>query len=333
LLILSACQNISEGTIITKNSGEGFVIPFKRGSMGTTNGEEEIFPFHAQVIIAKDFLYHKYTLNDTYPYERIVREFQMDKIIGVLAMTDSLRRLDCEAWAVLQNKKNSNGYPPLPEDYVVNKYDVPADKYGIERDQAIPLYSKRNLKVPERYNYDGALVKVNRLANDFSEVATCNFPGNYVAPTQYLKLLDDTLRFDKVIVIDRHNQNISTYEKVGDVWMIRSMNPATTGGNKTVYQRPTPLGLFVLQQKAFKMFYYKDGTEEIDGYSPYANRFCQGAYIHGVPVNLPETQIIEYSETLGTYPRSHMCVRNATSHAKFIYDYFPVYQSLIYVIE
>ncbi len=58
-----------------------------------------------------------------------------------------------------------------------------------------------------------------------------------------------------------------------------------------------------------------------------------GAYIHGVPVNVPRTAMIEYSWSLGTTPRSHMCVRNATSHAKFVFDWAPLYRSLVVVIE
>lgn len=66
------------------------------------------------------------------------------------------------------------------------------------------------------------------------------------------------------------------------------------------------------------MLFLKDGSSALGGYAPYASRFTNGAYIHGVPVNVPRTAMIEYSWSLGTVPRSHMCVRNATSHAKFI---------------
>ncbi|MGL4671009.1 L,D-transpeptidase, partial [Cetobacterium sp.] len=72
---------------------------------------------------------------------------------------------------------------------------------------------------------------------------------------------------------------------------------------------------------------------EIDGYAPYASRFSGGGYIHGVPVNLPRTEMIEYSQTLGTTPRSHMCVRNATSHAKYIYEWAEINKGLVIVIE
>lgn len=35
------------------------------------------------------------------------------------------------------------------------------------------------------------------------------------------------------------------------------------------------------------MIYLKDGSPEVAGYAPYASRFTDGAYIHGVPVQLP----------------------------------------------
>ena len=69
------------------------------------------------------------------------------------------------------------------------------------------------------------------------------------------------------------------------------------------------------------------------GFAPYANRFTNGAYIHGVPVNAPRKSLIEYSPSLGTTPRSHMCVRNATSHAQFVYDWAPVNKTIVFVLE
>ena len=77
----------------------------------------------------------------------------------------------------------------------------------------------------------------------------------------------------------------------------------------------------------------KDGSAATGGFAPYASRFNNGGYIHGVPTNAPATGIIEYSYTLGTIPRSHMCVRNATSHAKFIFEWAPVNETIIFVLE
>ena len=92
-------------------------------------------------------------------------------------------------------------------------------------------------------------------------------------------------------------------------------------------------GMYLLQQKKSRMVFLKDGSAATGGYAPYASRFTNGAYIHGVPVNVPRTAMIEYSWSLGTTPRSHMCVRNATSHAKFVFDWAPTERSLVVVIE
>ena len=111
------------------------------------------------------------------------------------------------------------------------------------------------------------------------------------------------------------------------------MNPATTGRHAPPYAQETPLGVFLLQEKKKQMLFLKDGSTELGGEAPFASRFTNGAYIHGVPTNLPQTGIIEYSWSLGTVPKSHMCVRNATSHAQFIYEWAPTERTLIVVIE
>ena len=99
------------------------------------------------------------------------------------------------------------------------------------------------------------------------------------------------------------------------------------------YVKETPLGIFVVQEKKARMIYLVDGSKETGGFAPYASRFTNGGYIHGVPVNAPRKSLIEYSPTLGTTPRSHMCVRNATSHAKFVYDWAPVNETIVFVFD
>ena len=148
------------------------------------------------------------------------------------------------------------------------------------------------------------------------------------------RIVSPPLVFNKAVFVDRHNQNIASLERSGKgQWVVRSMNPSTTGRHLPPYAQETPLGMFVLQEKKVKMVFLKDGSKETGGYAPYASRFTDGAYIHGVPVNAPRKTQIEYSPSLGTTPRSHMCVRNATSHAKFIYDWAPVNETIIFVLE
>jgi hypothetical protein len=205
----------------------------------------------------------------------------------------------------------------------------------VERYQSAPLYLPDARDIPVRYCRDGSLVKV------LGEIERCDtvrvnplfIGGEWDMPKHYLHMVPDTMRFRQAIFVDRRFQIIATLEKVDTVWKVRSMNPATTGVNDPPYKMPTPLGIFVLQDRRNRMPYLKDGTDELDGFAPFANRFCCGAYIHGVPVALPSTEIAEYSSSLGTTPRSHMCVRVATSHAEFIYDWATLLCTPVFVIE
>ena len=90
--------------------------------------------------------------------------------------------------------------------------------------------------------------------------------------------------------------------------------------------------MFVLQEKD-KMIFLKDGSAATGGFAPYASRFNNGGYIHGVPTNAPATGIRRIQLYVGYHPRSHMCVRNATSHAKFIFEWAPVNETIIFVLE
>ncbi|MDD4416687.1 MAG: L,D-transpeptidase [Proteiniphilum sp.] len=209
-----------------------------------------------------------------------------------------------------------------------------SDQYDVERYQSAPLYSIGDETKLIRYGRDGWLVKI--LGSDTTEmvrIAGVSLEGEYLLPKRYLISWGDSVRFDKVVVVDVTNQNITTLEKNSDEWHILSMNPATTGVHKPPHAQETPTGIFAVQDKKEKMCYVRDGTSVIAGYAPYASRFTNGAYVHGVPVQYPHKKIIEYSSSLGTTPRSHMCVRNASSHAKFVYDWAAVKQSVIIVID
>ncbi|MDD3039864.1 L,D-transpeptidase [Bacteroides sp.] len=283
--------------------------------------------------IGKELLYDKYTLEDTYPYKDTTRSFQWDKIKERLALLETLQ-LQPSQWAIIQNYKNRNGEAPLVKNYKRNAYKRIADTLGVERYQSIPLYLLTDTLVPERYGQDGELTRFLEDGDGFVRVEPIFTGDEWMVPKKYVKVIGDTIVFNKAIFVDRHNQNIATLERTGEgQWLIRSMNPATTGLHRPPYAQETPLGMFVLQEKKVKMIFLKDGSVETGGYAPYASRFTDGAYIHGVPVNAPRTTQIEYSWSLGTTPRSHMCVRNATSHSKFIFDWAPVNETIIFVLE
>ena len=287
----------------------------------------------ADVTLTKDLLYDKYTLEDSYPYKDTVRSFKWEVIRNCLAYIENMQR-DTARWVVLQNYKNLNREAPLVRKFVRDAYRRVSDTLGVERYQSVPLYLPADTVVPERYGRDGTLAHLMGEEGSFCRIRPVTLEDEWLAPRRYLRLLSDTTVFNHVIFVDRLDQNITTLERTGDgEWKIRSMNPATTGRHAPPYAQETPLGMYLLQQKKSRMVFLKDGSAATGGYAPYASRFTNGAYIHGVPVNVPRTSMIEYSWSLGTTPRSHMCVRNATSHAKFVFDWAPAEHSLVVVIE
>lgn len=285
------------------------------------------------IILTKELLYDKYTLDDVYPYKDTVRYVQWDVIRKCLAFIENMQEGNV-AWCVFQNYKNRNGESPLVYTYTRDAYRRVADTLGVERYQSVPLYMYPDTLVPVRYGRDGSLAKIISEKGKFYEVLPITLEETWMIPKKYARILPDTTVFHHVVVVDRHNQNTATLEwKERGTWLIRSVNPATTGLHRPPYGQATPLGMFLIQEKKPRMVFLKDGSTATGGYAPYASRFTNGAYIHGVPVNVPRTAMIEYSWSLGTTPRSHMCVRNATSHAKFVYDWAPVTLSLVVVIE
>jgi len=284
------------------------------------------------IIIKKELQYKKYTLEDTYPYKDTTRTFQWNKIKERLAFVTNFQQTP-SLYAVLQNYQNEKGEAPTIPDYKRDSYKRVSDSFNVERYQAAPLYDL-NTNQAVRYGRDGWLVRVQGPDSlDRIPVEGISFEGKYSVPKRYLKIIRDTIEFKFVTVVDIKNQNICTLEKAGNEWLVRSMNPATSGRHKPPHAQETPTGLFVVQEHKSKMFYYEDGTKIYGGFAPYATRFTAGAYIHGIPVNNPNGNIIEYSESLGTIPKSHMCVRNASSHAQFVYKRSKDFSSLVIVID
>lgn len=286
------------------------------------------------ITMRKEFTYDQHSLEDSYEYEGRQRSFQWDKIKEKLAWIETFQRKEIE-YAVLQNYKNGNGESPLVRSFVRNDYKRVSDTLGTERYQSAPLYLPGETDAPTIYGRDGSLIALHTLDTlEFVRVEGLSFEGTYDVPRRYVKAIGRDIRFEQVIVVDVSNQHICTLEKQGEEWLIRSMNPATTGVHQPPFAHETPLGMFVIQEKKEKMYFLVDGSRtEIAGFAPYASRFTNGGYIHGIPTNYPAKNIIEYSWSLGTMPRSHMCVRNASSHAKFVFEWAETMASLVVVID
>ncbi|MBK5194460.1 MAG: L,D-transpeptidase [Proteiniphilum sp.] len=287
----------------------------------------------ADIQLKKELEYEQYTLDDEYPYKDTIRRFQWEKIKEKIAHIENAVA-DGGNWGILSNYKNVNGEAPTIAGFVRDEYKRVSDQFGVERYQSAPLYAVEGEEELQRYGRDGWLVKL--LDSDTTEMVRMqgvSFEGEYLVPNRYLKSWGDTIRFNKVVAVDVTHQNISLLEKRGDIWYILSMNPATTGVHNPPHAQETPTGIFAVQEKKEKMYYVKDETSQIAGYAPYASRFTNGAYVHGVPIQYPRKKIIEYSASLGTTPRSHMCVRNASSHSQFVYDRATVKESVVIVID
>lgn len=288
------------------------------------------------ITINQDLKYNKYTLPLKYSYGKEKRAVQVEKIktkLELLEQFENESMVGMETLAILRNYKNVNGQPDPAIEMIVDKYGIESDSLGNKRYQGIPLYKNLEDLQPARYALDGNLVSITNVGSDRFKVRLIDAKEEYYVPKNYIRSLK-IKKFNKAIFIDRRNQSIVTLEKTKDSWLIRSMVPASTGLQKPPYYFKTPLGIYVMQSKLDKMNYLKDGKDtEIEGYAPYASRVTGGVYVHGVPVNLPKTEIVEYSPTLGTYPVSHKCVRTPSSHAKFIYEWSFIFETAVFVID
>lgn len=244
----------------------------------------------------------------------------------------------------IDNYKNRNGWAP----YWNGKAQ---DSEGTYRYASAPGYLTSDMAGSEFiYILDGTLVKILEDNEDFTKVQVVYTGKEYYVPSKYIDTGDCITDFSKAVVVDRANQNIATFEKVPardkattgreNDWVIRSYSLATTG-KEGKYHQPTPLGYYFAIEKKYTFYYLKDGTNVIEGYAPYAVRFTSGAYIHGVATAYKyaadgskiDAGFQEYSKTIGTVPLSHECVRNYTSHAKFMYDWYEHGKTVVIVIE
>lgn len=234
----------------------------------------------------------------------------------------------------VNNYKNRRGIPPrLPGG--VN------DRFGNDPGQSAPGYLSLNNLKDFVYVQDGTLLIILGKSPGYYQ---CRLPGKqttYWIPQKYITLTSTMKAASQFIVIDRKQQNSAVFEMTPTGWQLLSYQVVTTGA-KDKYRYPTPLGAFMAVEKKPKFIYLHDITQEVDGYAPYAIRFSGGGYTHGVPVpyekdpvtgKLIDPGMSESLSTLGTIPRSHKCVRNYTSHAKFLYEWAKIGQTAVIVIE
>lgn len=276
--------------------------------------------------------YSSYLVEAPYTYVKSGEErcFQFDVMRQKIAVVE--KAMEKYRLTYLDNYKNRNGDAP--------KYKGgDTDSLGNVRNASVPAYP--NIYDTEEFVYlgDGTLVEVLEEDEDYTLVCVVGTDLEYSVPSKYVPTDDCLTSLEKVIVVDRTNQNIATFEKE-DNWNITSYSMATTG-KEGKFHEVTPLGYYYAVERKSKFFYVKDGTNDIEGYAPYAVRFSGGAYIHGVSTaykflsdgTRTDPGIQEFSSSIGTIPLSHKCVRNYTSHAKFVYDWYEHGKTIVIVIE
>ena len=261
----------------------------------------------------------------------VKREFQFDKAHEAVLKAEKAAAKGPLTY--IDNYHNNKGYAP--------KYKGgELDKNGARRSQSAPGYIDISNLSEFDYLGDGTLVRVLSADSQYTKVVLVKDESEYYVPNKYVVAPPAVASIKKAIVVDRANQNEVVFEKIDQEWKVISYTLATTG-KVGKYHQPTPLGYFYTMEKRDKFYYYKDGTYIIQGYAPYTIRFAGGAYVHGVGINYKynddETRtdpgMVEYSKTIGTVPLSHKCVRNYTSHAKFLYDWYTPGEVIVIVIE
>ncbi|MGI6685845.1 MAG: L,D-transpeptidase family protein [Bacillota bacterium] len=258
------------------------------------------------------------------------RSFRFDKMLAAVNLLK--QELAQGPLNYIQNYKNQNGAPP-------QKGEASLDEHGYRFYHSAPAYVQADTGSSFRYIPDGMLVHILNESGDFYYVNVPTFAGNFYVPKKYIDPAVTLSQLNQVVVVDRGQQNQAAFAVTENGLDLISYTLATTG-IKGDYSFETTLGSFKAIEKKDRFEYLQKGTEKIGGYAPFAIRFTGGAYIHGVPVAYEEQNgervdpgTTEFLQTIGTTPRSNMCVRNYTSHAKFLYDWMDTKNGAVIVIE
>lgn len=251
-------------------------------------------------------------------------------------MQDAVNRLKQQleegALHFVSNYKNQNGAPP-------SMGDVAVDQHGYRVYHSAPAYEQADTGSNFRYVPDGMLVRILGETGEFYHINVPTFNRDYYIPQKYIDRELTLGRLSHVVVVDRDQQNQAAFELVENGLNLISYTLSTTGF-KGDFSFETTLGSYKAIEKRERFEYLKKETPDVAGYAPFAVRFTGGAYIHGVPVAYEERDgekadpgTIEYLHTIGTFPRSSMCVRNYTSHAEFLYNWMAIQNGAVIVIE
>ena len=189
--LLVACGRQREAQVVGDSATLGERMEEKHDTLSAR--EEIILPEvsllkASDVILTKELLYDKYTLDDVYPYKDTVRSFKWEVMRKCLAYIENMQQ-DSVRWVVLQNYRNLNSEAPLVRRYVRNAYRRVADTLGVERYQSVPLYLLTDTLTPERYGRDGTIAYLQGREGSFCRILPATFEEEWLVPERYLKPL------------------------------------------------------------------------------------------------------------------------------------------------
>ena len=328
--IVSPILNLQEYSAEQENIRK---VPETINEESENTGKEPEIINSNQLIFNLKYEQHLIPYPYTYEYMEETRTFEFQKMIETAKVAAS--EFDKGNLTYVSNYKDEHGKAPLYKGETT-------DKNGRLRGAAAPAYEDLNNAEEFDYLPDGTLVRVLEECvaenSGFSKVYSIKDQREYYIPHKYIEWQRRLLKVEKVIVVDLKNQTIAALENnihlkyfkdsntyLKNDWEIVSYSKCTTGKLGT-YHQPTPEGYFYAIEKKPFFYYLADGTNIIAGKEPWAIRFTAGAYIHGMSLG-------EYSPAIGTVPLSHKCVRNYTSHAKFLYDWYEEDKTIVTVIN
>ncbi len=228
--------------------------------------------------------------------------------------------------------------------------DAPIDNYGHRGEQSIKsIYTELNGDRLLRYLSDGRIVSI-KTRNSIENIVTIpDSTKTYNIEVGKTKKINMKNGINKIIVIDLNNQNQGIFLKKNNIWQLISYSLIISGKNDNHNSYETPKGYFLVGNTVKQVVFVSekkvkkenlngetnDEYELIKKYSRanYGIRFSGGGYIHGIPLSDDrvdelgdEKSVEEFKNraiiTLGTYRRSHKCVRSSEEHESFLYHDF-----------
>lgn len=208
------------------------------------------------------------------------------------------------------------------------------DADGERAANAQKFYKTPDLKAKWFYYPDRSLVAIEGFEKGFIKLSSPGREGFVYVKKEEFKYTRETKfnnLIEKVVFVDRINQNTQLYDYVGGEFLLTHSSKSTSGYNDNKNSYRTPKGFYIVSNiKPFMMYYEDAKPEDIvkkTGRALFAVRFSGGYYLHGIPLK-DELKDDEREKTrqrvasiLGSHPSSHGCVRNSDEDANFIYDW------------